>query len=132
MKYLRSRPWRSRGPWFSNRAGARRRGRRDDELVIAAPDEIQDGAWLAESPDTDTDVEVDEVLLPIATAWPVPQRILAAQLDQDRVLSLAPGTPNHDGAPRQISQVAEAIVAVDLLSLPSDADAGISSSRQSA
>jgi hypothetical protein len=29
VKYLRSRPWRSRGPWFSDRAGSRRRGRCD-------------------------------------------------------------------------------------------------------
>ncbi len=26
MKYVRSRPWGTRGPWFSNRAGSRRRG----------------------------------------------------------------------------------------------------------
>src|SRR4051794_15109238 len=25
MRYMRSRPWRPRGPWFENRAGARRR-----------------------------------------------------------------------------------------------------------
>src|SRR5687768_2641710 len=41
MRYMRSRPWRSRGPWFDNRAGARRRGRRADELVAAVTDELQ-------------------------------------------------------------------------------------------
>src|SRR5215216_1437547 len=40
MRYMRSRPWRPRGPWFENRAGARRRGRRADELA-AVSDELQ-------------------------------------------------------------------------------------------
>ena len=87
---------------------------------------------MAESRDTDIGIKTDEVLLPIATAWPVPRRILAGQIDQDRMLSLAPGMPTHDGAPRQIVQVAEAVVAVDLLSMPDDAGASGSRSRHSA
>src|SRR5215217_1769833 len=59
MRYMRSRPWRSRGPWFDNRAGVRRRGRRADELVLAAANEQPDSVV----PTGVEDVEAEDVLL---------------------------------------------------------------------
>src|SRR3954471_11348845 len=74
MRYMRSRPWRSRGPWFDNRAGARRRGRRADELVLAVFDELQDSVL----PVGLEGVEGEDVVLAGAPAWPIPGRIPAA------------------------------------------------------
>src|SRR5687767_15892976 len=77
MRYMRSRPWRSRGPWFDNRAGARRRGRRADELVAAVSDDLQgqeqDGGASA---GVDI-VEAEDVLLSGAPAWPLSERMPA-------------------------------------------------------
>ena len=76
MRYMRSRPWRPRGPWFDNRAGARRRGRRADELVAAVSDElhVQDGV----APAGVEVVEAEDVLLSGAPAWPISERMPAA------------------------------------------------------
>src|SRR3954468_3781931 len=73
MRYMRARPWRSRGPWFDNRAGARRRGRRADELVFAASGALQDSVL----PVGLEDVEAEDVLLTSAPAWPIPERMPA-------------------------------------------------------
>src|SRR5687767_7200614 len=77
MTYMRSRPWRPRGPWFDNRAGARRRGRRADELVAAVSDDLQgqeqDGGASA---GVDI-VEAEDVLLSGAPAWPLSERMPA-------------------------------------------------------
>src|SRR5215213_7985817 len=80
MRYMRSRPWRSRGPWFENRAGARRRGRRADELVFADSDELLDSAAPAEV----DDVEAEDVLLAGAPAWPILERMPTAWVAHDR------------------------------------------------
>src|SRR3954465_963317 len=80
MRYMRSRPWRSRGPWFDNRAGARRRGRRAAEMVFANSDEPRDSA-AAGSVD---DVAAEDVLLASAPAWPILERIPTAWVAHDR------------------------------------------------
>src|SRR5215208_7967911 len=76
MRYMRSRPWRPRGPWFENRAGARRRGRRADELVAAVSDELQgqDGVASARV----EVIEAEDVLLSTAPAWSISERMPAA------------------------------------------------------
>src|SRR3954463_1425228 len=80
MRYMRSRPWRSRGPWFDNRAGVRRRGRRADELVLAASDVLQDSVLLVGLEEAGAEV----VLVPGALAWPIPERMPAAWVSPDR------------------------------------------------
>jgi hypothetical protein len=40
VRFSRSRPWRSRGPSFADRAGTRRRGGRDDETLLAEPNPV--------------------------------------------------------------------------------------------
>ena len=139
MRYMRSRPWRPRGPWFDNRAGARRRGRRADELVAAVSDDlyVPDG----NAPDGDEGVEAEDVLLAGAPAWPIShvQRMPTVWAAHDRASLLAPRGPGHDGALQPIDQLleAETVVAVHMLSSQGDDSAAASahsssSSRQSA
>ena len=131
MRYMRSRPWRSRGPWFDNRAGARRRGRRADELVAAVSDElhVQDGVAS-----TGVDIlEAEDVLLSGVPGWPIPERMPAAWVAHERASSLAPTGPGHDRALQPIDQFADAVFTAHMLSSQSDDSANSSSSsRQSA
>jgi hypothetical protein len=138
MRYMRSRPWRSRGPWFDNRAGARRRGRRADELVAAVSDDLQvqvqgrDGGVSA-----GVDVEAEDVLLSGAPAWPVAdlQRMPAAWVAHERASSVAPIGPGHDRGLQPVDQLAEAVFTAHMLASQSDDSAtasSSSSSRQSA
>ena len=133
MRYMRSRPWRPRGPWFDNRAGARRRGRRADELVAAVSDELHapDGEVSA-SVDV---VEAEDVLLSGAPVWPLSERMPAAWVPHDRAISLAPHGPSETRALQPIDQLlaAEAVITAHMLSSRSDDSASTdSSSRQSA
>ena len=131
MKYQRSRPWRSRGPWFSNRAGARRRGRRDDELVLADSGCVRDGDNHGLNAGIQ-DTVVESVLPPGAETWSLPRGMVAARVDEDRILSLAPGLSAYGQAPRQIDQIADAVIAAHMLSRQGEDDADTSRSRQSA
>src|SRR5215203_4838585 len=85
MRYMRSRPWRSRGPWFDNRAGARRRGRRADELVFADSDELLDTA----TPAGVDDIEAEDVLIAGTPSWPILERRPTAWVAHDRAGLLA-------------------------------------------
>ena len=127
---MRSRPWRPRGPWFDNRAGARRRGRRVDELVAAVSEELPVGLV----PTGVEDFEAEDVLLTSAPAWPISERMPAAWVAHDRasLLALMSG-PAHDRDAQQIDQLAEAVAAAHMLSsLNDDSVTSSSSSRQSA
>jgi hypothetical protein len=133
MRYMRSRPWRSRGPWFDNRAGARRRGRRADELVAAVSDDLQgqdqDGGASA---GVDI-VEAEDVLLSGAPAWPLSERMPAAWVAHEGASSLAPNGPGHDRALQPVDQLAEAVFTAHMLSSQSvESASSDSSSRQSA
>ena len=139
MTYMRSRPWRPRGPWFDNRAGARRRGRRADELVAAVSDDLHLPDGIA--PDGVEGIEAEDVLLTGAPAWPIPhvQRMPTAWATHDRASLLASHGLPHDGALQPIDQLleleADAVVSAHLLSSQSDDSAAAhssSSSRQSA
>jgi hypothetical protein len=135
MRYMSSRPWRPRGPWFDNRAGARRRGRRADELMAAVSDElhVQDGVAPA---DVEV-IEAEDVLLSTAPAWSISERMPAAWAAYDRANSLAPNGSSHDRALQPIDQLleAEAVFTAHMLSSQSNDSAtahSSSSSRQSA
>ena len=133
MRYIRPRPWRSRGPWFSNRAGARRRGHRDDEGVSTAPVDIQDGDTQMMAADVEDDLALaEDILLPVAGTWPISERMRAAGVDDDRMLARTPGMPSHDRGPRQIGQIADTVITAPLLSRQSDDNTATSRSRQSA
>ena len=131
MRYIRSQPWRPRGPWFDNRAGARRRGRRADELVAAFSDEprAQDGILSAGV----EVVEAEDVLLTGAPAWPISARMPTARFAHDGASSFVPNGPTQDRVLQPIDQLAEAVFAAHMLSSQSDDSANSSSgSRQSA
>lgn len=129
MRYMRSRPWRSRGPWFDNRAGARRRGRRADELTSAVVDELHDGVALVGV----EDVEAEDVLLSSAPVWPILEQSPAALVVLDRASLLAPSEPGHDRALQPVDQLAEAVITAHMLSTLNDESVTSSStSRQSA
>jgi hypothetical protein len=131
MKYIRSQPWRPRGPWFDNRAGARRRGRRADELVAAVSDElrVQDDIVSAGA----EVVEVEDVLLTGTPAWPISARMPTARVAHDGASSFVPNGPGQDRVLQPIDQLAEAVFAAHMLSSQSDDSASSnSSSRQSA
>ncbi|HEX2281149.1 MAG TPA: hypothetical protein VHG52_05230 [Thermomicrobiales bacterium] len=123
---MRSRPWRSRGPWFDNRAGARRRGRRADELAAAVADEPHDGVALVGI----EDVEAEDVLLSSSPVWPILERRSTALVALERASRLAPSEPGHDRAAQSVDQRAEA--AHMLSSLNDDSVESSSTSRQSA
>ena len=135
MRYMRSRPWRPRGPWFDNRAGARRRGRRADELVMAVTEDLQVQESVASA---GVDVaEAEDVLLSGAPAWPIPERMPAAWFAHQHASSLAPNGPGHARALQPNDQLleAEAVFTAHMLSSQSDdsvAASSSSSSRQSA
>ena len=123
---MRSRPWRSRGRWFDNRAGARRRGRRADELAPAVADELHDEVALVGI----EDVEAEDVLLSGAPAWPILEQRPTMLVALDRASRLSPGEPGHDRAPQPIDQLAGA--AHMLSSLNDGGVTSSSTSRQSA
>ena len=127
MRYMRSRPWRSRGPWFDNRAGARRRGRRADELVATVSEELPKSV----APVGVEDMEAEDLLLTSAPAWPITEWMPAAWVAHDRASLVALGGPDHDRARQPSDQGAEAVVTAELLSSLND-DSVTSSSRQSA
>jgi hypothetical protein len=124
MTYIRSRPWRPRGPWFCNRAGARRRGRRNDELVFASAGEMTLGDGLPTEPQ---DLAEDDVLVPVLESRPVPERMLTTAADY--VLGLDSGLPAADRIPQRLDRIAEDVIAAHTLSRQRDDDAG---TRQSA
>jgi hypothetical protein len=129
MRYMRSRPWRPRGPWFDNRAGARRRGRRADELVPAVSDELDDGG----APVGVEDVEAEDVLLASAPVWPILQGRPAALVTHDRANLLALDGLDHARAPQPIDQLANAVTTAHVLSsLNDDSVTSSANSRQSA
>jgi hypothetical protein len=129
MRYMRSRPWRPRGPWFENRAGARRRGRRADELVSAVSDELHDCVASVGV----EDVEAEDVLLTSAPVWPTLEAKPAALVAHDRANLLALDGPDHDRALQPIDQLAKAVTTAHLLSsLNDDSVTSSSNSRQSA
>jgi hypothetical protein len=129
MRYMRSRPWRSRGPWFDNRAGARRRGRRADELVPAVTDELHDGVALIGI----EDVEAEDVLLSGAPVWPILERRPTALIILDDASRLAPSEPGYDRAVQATDELAEAMITAHMLpSLNDDSVTSSSTSRQSA
>ena len=132
MKYMRSRPWGPRGPWFSNRVGARRRWRRSDELDCAITGEMTDGYGdelvLTVTAATEKAL-ADDVLLLIASQWPLPERMLAAA-DSDHVVTGAPRQPAAEPIPERLDRTAEEVVAAHMLVRPGDDD--VTASRQSA
>ena len=125
MTYIRSRPWRPRGPWFCNRASARRRGRRNDELEVTNAGEMTLGdEWLAEP----QDVAEDVVLVPVLESRAVPERMLATSADY--VLSLGSGAQPADQLPQELDLIVDDVIAAHALSWQRDDDSSIA--RQSA
>ena len=129
MTYIRSRPWRPRGPWFCNRAGARRRGRRNDELVFASAGDMTSGDGLLAEPQ---ELAEDDVLVPVLESGPVTGRMLAtsASASADVVLGLGSGPPAANQIPQRMNRIADDVIAAHTLARQRDDDA--STARQSA
>ncbi len=127
MTYIRSRPWRPRGPWFCNRASARRRGRRNDELALASSGEMTfDDGVLAEP----RDVVEDDVFVPVAASWPIPDRKPATSANVDYVLDVASALTVADQRPHGVDGIADEVIAAHALSRQHDDDT--MAARQSA
>ena len=86
VRYLRSRPWRSRGPWFNTRAGSRRRGFRDDELVSVAYDDDPSDAISAGAREV---AVIEDILLPDPATQPLPEGLLGAHVDLSGLQAIA-------------------------------------------
>ena len=131
MRYMRSRPWRSRGPWFDNRAGARRRGRRADELMAAVSEELQVRDSVL--PTGVEEVETEDVLLTSAPVRSIPERMPAVWVTHDRASPLALTGLDNNLARQSIDQRAEVEITAHMLSsLSDDSVTSSSSSRRSA
>ena len=87
MRFIRSRPWRSRAPWFNTRAGARRRGYRDDELVSIAHDVVLDD-HVVMATEREVMIAHDGVLVD-AAARPIPEGMQAARVDLSGLQAMA-------------------------------------------
>jgi hypothetical protein len=82
-------------------------------------------------------VEAEDVVLPIAPAWPVSERIPTAWVVHDSASSMEPQGSGHDRASQPSDPPAEAIFAAHMLSSRGEESAtahasSSSSSRQSA
>jgi len=95
--------------------------------VLAAFDELQDSVL----PVGLEDVEVEDVVLAGAPAWPIPGRIPAAWGAHDPANLMVTNGPGNDWTPQPIDQLAEAVTTAHMLSSLSE-DSASSSSRQSA
>lgn len=84
---MRSRPWRSRGPWFGNRAGARRRGYRDDEVLSVAYGVFPDGDDVV-SPAASEAIVAEDMVLPDEAGRSMPESMLAARVDVSGLLAI--------------------------------------------
>ena len=126
MTYIRSRPWRPRGPWFCSRASARRRGRRSDELEFMSATEMTFGDRVLVEPQ---DVVGNDVLLPAVATQTRLGPMRATSADVDSALAVASSSPAVDSALHQFDRSADEVIAAHLLSQQRDDAAA---SRQSA
>ena len=126
MTYIRSRPWRPRGPWFCNRASARRRGRRSDEVEFARASEMTFSDGVVAEPQS---VIEEDVLLPVVVSQTSLEPLLATSVNVDAVLAITSGSPAVDSALRQLDRGADEVIATHLLAQQRDDAAA---SRQSA
>lgn len=126
MRYIRSRPWRSRGPWFGNRAGARRRGYRDDEVLSVAHGVFQDGDDVVVAAESEA-MTARDVVLPEPDDRPIPESTIAARVD----LSGSRAIPSPETEP-MLDAPEAAIVALDWRTRTGQSDGDSPVSRHSA
>jgi hypothetical protein len=94
--YSRSRPWRSRGPSFGSRAGARRRGHRSDKLttgcVVLQDDYLLVGDVDITAGDAPQTEHADDA--PIAASLAAPP-LHAARIDETGLHAFARSAPEQ-------------------------------------
>lgn len=94
MKYVRSRPWGTRGPWFSNRAASRRRGHYEAPPLDPG-DEFVDDAWAEPAAKWEPAASGAEPLLgsallaPSVTAPPSAASFYPGRIDESGLRELA-------------------------------------------
>jgi len=125
MTYIRSRPWRPRGPWFCDRAGARRRGRRNDELNDASAGEMTSAEGLLAEPQ---DIAEDDVVVAVLDSHPFPERMLATSADY--VLEVSSGPLAADRLLQLADRIPDDVIATHILAQQGDDGAPVA--RQSA
>jgi hypothetical protein len=93
---MRSRPWRSRGPWCNTRAGARRRGYRDDEVLSTTFNATQSDDDVVMHIEYEA-AAADDALVPTMNVaeGPVANRVLAERVDLSGLLALASQAPDR-------------------------------------
>ena len=89
--YIRRQPWRPRSPWLGARAGARRRGFRQDALA-AAPSWVQDGDDIVMA--AAGDVVLDDAVLAVDVAEPATQSVMPALVDISGLQAIAAIAPD--------------------------------------
>jgi hypothetical protein len=100
-------------------------------LVAAVSDELQEQDSIVAA---GVEIgEAEDMLLPMAPAWPIQEWMPTAWVAHDRASASAADGSRDDRAPQSIDQLAEAVIAAHMLSSQSEESASShSSSRQSA
>jgi hypothetical protein len=96
VKYIRSRPWRSRAPWCNTRAGARRRGYRDDEVLSTTFNTLHSDDDVVMHIEYEA-ASADDVPSPMLNVdeGPVANRALADRVDASGLLALTSHPPDR-------------------------------------
>jgi hypothetical protein len=87
VTYIRRQPWRPRKPWFGNRAGARRRGVRQDDLCLI-PEERPAEVDLVVSVMSEV-APIDDALLAETVSEPAEGWMVPARVDVSGLLAIA-------------------------------------------
>jgi hypothetical protein len=91
VTYIRKQPWRPRGSWLGARAGARRRGFRQDELASVA-DASHDGVDVVMSVH---EVALDDTMPRETTLEPAARSVIPARVDLSGLQAIAALAPRR-------------------------------------
>lgn len=98
--YIRRQPWRPRSPWLGARAGARRRGFRQD-APAPAPDGAQDGVDVVMA--AAGDAVLDDTVLAVDVAEPAVQTVIPARVDISGLQAIAALAADRVSPPQEDS-----------------------------
>jgi hypothetical protein len=112
VRYIRSRPWRARGPLLGKLAGSRRRGHADNEFWPSGPEseQVDVGAEVAGGED---DLLIAEAPAMATDGSPGTGQIVVARIDEAGLLA-AQKRSLLTPSPEQIDRLADAVIASEL------------------
>ena len=113
MRYLRSRPWRARGPWLGALASTRRRGHYDRALCSPAAETDDNAAFVATDGE---DVLLDQApALKMTELSPLSGGIGVAHIDQAGLLAASAQGAGASAAAPSADRLLEAALAARAL-----------------